>query len=443
MMSMSQPAVSLNNKIATIVFALFASFGCTENQEDSVSSPIALAPEPEYKGQQDLSMWMINPDEQGSKYILNSSSTEKVPVNVLSVSSKEIDGKGYVEVRSQGIPKYDIIITDEIMQSLTSRPKAATDFVAGMPKIKAGDVVKFGQDIGYRSNRRCTEGFGYGYWPPGPDCPTEDERVVVLPTAPTPSDQACDNGLGKVGIFVNGTSVYNWQDGQSYKRQGQWSHLAPIAELYDVDICGGHAARGDYHHHFYTSCLADLVGDQGQGHSPLYGYAADGYPIYGPWENKGLLATSSWVLRDYNDDTLGCADGLRSCVLKDPYDLALGTEAAKAGPGFDEVVTSLSGNQFIAENGFYFEDHYWDKTLTAQGGAYLDQYNGHYDKTRGYHYHITVTQDSKGKLTPAFPYIIGPRYAGKLAKSAIARCSTGLAPGPPPGRRPPGPPPSS
>ncbi|WP_268892977.1 hypothetical protein [Psychromonas sp. L1A2] len=34
----------------------------------------------------------------------------------------------------------------------------------------------------------------------------------------------------------------------------QWYTLAPIAEQYDVDMCGGHAENGTYHHHFYTSC---------------------------------------------------------------------------------------------------------------------------------------------------------------------------------------------
>jgi hypothetical protein len=78
----------------------------------------------------------------------------------------------------------------------------------------------------------------------------------------------------------------------SYNNDGDWQNLAPVAEFYDVDICGGHAANGDYHHHFYTRCLADLVSDKGNEHSPIYGYAADGYPVYGPWESDAVLAIS-------------------------------------------------------------------------------------------------------------------------------------------------------
>lgn len=213
---------------------------------------------------------------------------------------------------------------------------------------------------------------------------------------------------------------------------GDWHTLAPVAEQYDVDICGGHAAQGDYHHHFYSSCLADMVHDTGSGHSPLYGYAADGYPIYGPWEAENTLAVSAWVLRDYSPDSAtGCPDGARSCQLVDPYDISQGTETVSAGPDFDAELTTLSGNRLIAAPGYYKEDFYWDQTLSQRGGEYLDQYNGHYDEERGYHYHITVTEED-GKLIPAFPYIIGERFAGELQDQALAQCDTGIA-GPPPG----------
>ena len=173
-------------------------------------------------------------------------------------------------------------------------------------------------------------------------------------------------------------------------------------------------------------CFAGMVGDEGDGHSPIYGYAADGYLIYGPREAEGVLAVSSWTTRDYSspDSQTGCADGARSCVLLDQYDISLGTESVSAGPGFDEVVSTLSGNQLVASNGYYHEDHHWEPELTALGGAYLDQYNAHYDEERGYHYHVTV-KEVDGKLTPAFPYIVGDRFAGELQDNPIATCSTG------------------
>lgn len=380
----------------------------------------------------DTSVWIINESGELSEHILDSTTGIGVEVNVQSVDVEDVEGKEYVVVSSQGIPDYETTITQDILDTLTERPKASTDFVNGSPTVEVGDVISFGEDVGYSSNSNCTLDYGYGYWPPGPECPTQDERTVYLPVEPTPTEEVCENGLSKVGIMVNGTSIYNWADGMSYNNQGAWQNLAPEAELYDVDICGGHAAGTDYHHHFYSACLAELLGDDGSAHSPLYGYAADGYPIYGPYEADGQLAVSSWVVRDYSDDTVGCSDGERSCTLVDQYDISLGTEDVSDGPAFDEVVISLSGNEFVAKNGFYYEDYYWDSTLTDLGGVYLDQYNGHTDSERGYHYHITMTIDDDGNISPAFPYIIGTRYAGQLEDNAMASCSSNVS-GPGPG----------
>ncbi|WHI50688.1 hypothetical protein P3339_19995 [Microbulbifer sp. MLAF003] len=60
-----------------------------------------------------------------------------------------------------------------------------------------------------------------------------------------------------------------------------------------MDICGGHAARGDYHHHSYSDCLAELVADIGNIHPPIYGSTADGYAVYEPSEEDGVLTKSS------------------------------------------------------------------------------------------------------------------------------------------------------
>ncbi len=380
------------------------------------------------------SSWVINTSNELAKHIVDSVSGLGVEVNVQSVNEQQVGGKQYTVVTSEGIPNYSVTINQDIYDGLANRPKASTDFVGGAPTVSVGDIVEFGQDIGYSSNRNCGADAGFGYWPPGPECPSDSTRQGYFPQQPEPADsEDCKTGLGKVGLWVNGSSVYNWGDGHSYNDQGDWQNLAPIAEAYDVDICGGHAARSDYHHHFYSSCLADMVGDKADGHSPLYGFAADGYPIYGPWEADGVLATSSWVVRDYNSGSAtGCSDGSRSCVLVDQYDVSKGTESVSAGPGFNATVTTLSGNRLVATNGYYKEDYYWDSSLTAKGGQYLDQYNGHSDAVRGYHYHVTV-EDINGKLVPSFPFTVGVSFAGELESNAISSCSTGSAPGGRPG----------
>lgn len=410
--------------VELLVFEVSADDGINAAVTDSVSVEVSPAGASEPSPDPVDSAWIVNHEDTRSSHILESSSGQGVLVNVQSVSQTFDDGDTYTVVVSQGIPNYQVTITQALLSWLNNRPRAVNDFVTGETTVSVGDVIHFGADIGYRSNNSCATNAGYGYWPPGPVCPEQDPREVYLPQQPQATEEACASGLGKVGLWVNGSSIYNWGDGQSYNG-GDWQTLAPVAEQYDVDLCGGHAANGDYHHHFYSSCLAEMVSDTGNGHSPLYGYAADGYPIYGPWEASGQLAVSAWTVRDYSAQAAtGCADGSRSCVLVDPFDVSQGTESANQGPGFDQTISTLSGNQLVATNGYFYEDYYWEPALSALEGPYLDQYNGHYDEQRGYHYHVTVVE-SDGNLTPSFPYTIGTRFAGQLADNSIARCSTG------------------
>ncbi|WP_143729343.1 YHYH protein [Microbulbifer sp. GL-2] len=421
----------------TLVLALLPSsmMACAESNSEMVTPLLESSKQSITKS----TPWVLNTNDQRAPYIFENNSNQRVLVNVQSIESVTVNGKEYTRVSATGIPDYDIEITENLYEWLLSRPKAATDFIDGSPSAGVGDTVIFGQDIGYRSNSSCGADAGYGFWPPGPVCPENIAHEGHFPEAPEKSNESCESGLGAQGYWVNGTSIYQWSDGQTVQRN--WHTLAPLAEVYDVDICGGHAARGDYHHHFYSDCLAELVGDMGDNHSPIYGFTADGYAIYGPWQADGILAKSSWVTRDYDDPSSvsGCGSvGERNCLLVDEYDLAKGFEILRnPGPSTSDTFTSLSGNTFITSSGFFYEDYYWNPDLTAQGGAYLDQYNGHSDSERGYHYHLTVSLNDDAQLTPTFPYTFGPRFFGKLDDQTVVNvCSDevggGLPPGPPP-----------
>ncbi|MBO1255660.1 YHYH protein [Alteromonas sp. 5E99-2] len=424
--------VPTDSEDETLVFEISVDDGINAVVTDSVSIIVEVASDTSTSN-----IWIINETDAVSENITDASTGEGILVDVQSIAEETIDGVTYTVVSTQGIPEYDVTITQDLVDSLNARPKASSDFIDGATTAVAGDVVGFGDDIGFISTGdNCDTTGGFGYWPKGPACPQADEREVYFPVEPTPTTEVCENGLGKVGLMVNGSSIYNWGDGMSYAQDGTWQNLAPVAEQYDVDICGGHSANGDYHHHFYTSCLATLLGDDGTAHSPIYGYAADGYPIYGPWESDGVLAVSAWTTRDYSSSTseTGCDDGARSCTMVDQYDVSLGTETSTAGPGFDETVTTLSQNELVAVNGYYYDDYYWNSDLTDLGGEYLDQYNAHSDDERGYHYHITLSDDGDGTYSPAFPYVIGLRFAGELEDNAVASCDTGDSAmmGPPP-----------
>ena len=364
--------------------------------------------------------WQVNTSTRSS---FIEEDDEGVLVNVQSVLATRENDEEFVSFSATGIPNYTVTMTQDIIDKLNSRPNFNRDFKGPTQQTTAqvGDVIEFGQDINYDSDRTCD----LGYWPPGPECPTLKNKNNKIPSSPKPATQTCEAGLGTIGVLLNGTSVFNWGDAMSYNDENVWSNLAPKFEVYDVDICSGHAEiQGEYHHHTFSSCLQDLMGDDGSNHSPIYGFAADGYPIYGPYHMQGVLAKSAWVERDYDDpnSASGCGvAGQRTCQLVDQYDLSQGTVDVSAGPTTSDELESISRNPIDASEGVYFEDYYYDASLAAQGNEYLDQHNGHEHDTLGYHYHITV-EDVNGTLMPVFPYQVGPTFYGELPDDGITSC---------------------
>jgi len=62
----------------------------------------------------------------------------------------------------------------------------------------------------------------------------------------------------ELGYFVNGIPIWNWADTTSYNSQGVWHNSAIGFEWYDIDVCLGHAAQGEYHRKCATHCI--LIG---------------------------------------------------------------------------------------------------------------------------------------------------------------------------------------
>lgn len=375
-------------------------------------------PECEYQGySNDLlcSSWLLN--------VVNSSIYFDSLTSVQNATAVQENGSTYMKIDCTGIPQYNHVMTSSDINWLNSRPHASTDFDNGRTTATVGETILFGEDIGY-SSTHCT----LGYWPKGPECPSSSDKVGYFPLNPEKSSETCYTTLGKIGFWVNGVSVYNWWDGTSYNNANEWHTMAAYAEYYDMDICSGHAANGDYHHHTYPNCLGSLLNDDGSSKSPIYGFAADGFPIMGPWIEKGVLAKSCWKNRDYDDpsSSTGCGTAhKRSCLLVDQYDISKGTTtASSSGPDTNAYVTTQSGNTLQASSGFYFEDHYYDASCSEQGEDYLDEYNGRYDDVYGYVYHITIENIDAEFVTTTFPHFVGPTFYGKLDSNAVASCAS-------------------
>ena len=372
--------------------------------------------------------WLVNDSDERSPVIMEQASNQGIAVNVLSVESRTIDGTLYTRVASNGIPNYRTRVDEALIERLAARPDPVADFRNASAELAVNDVVEFAQDIGYaRSDQRCAVTGGSGYWPPGQECPPGSAKRSLFRASPEPTDAVCRTGPGAIGWFANGTSIHGWNTLESHRDQGVWQLTAAGARHLDQDICNGHAVDGDYHHHGWSPCLAEQVGDTGEGHSPRYGLAADGYPVHGPWHDTGVLVSSSWVLRDYDDANSPSGCGVvreRSCLLVDPDNLSAGTEpAASAGPSTTDIVTTPSGYPVTAVPGLYLQDYYHDPELAMSGAHHLDRHNGHDHDGIGYHYHLSVRADDTGTLRAAFPFAVGPTYHGVLDGNALAACA--------------------
>jgi len=130
--------------------------------------------------------------------------------------------------------------------------------------------------------------------------------------------------------------------------------------------------------------------------------------------------------------------GERNCLMVDEFDASLGTETTSSqGPSTNDTIVSMSGNDLSAAPGFYYEDYYYDSSLTASGDDYLDEHSGHDHDDIGYHYHLPTQFNTDNQIVTAFPNTIGPRFFGELTDDAITACG-GLSGGGGPGGPPPG-----
>ena len=237
----------------------------------------------------------------------------------------------------------------------------------------------------------CIPGYDIGPWAGNPNTPANQNFCFKITRSPQPkTGTKTATGLGHVGVWTNGVSIFNAKDAMSYNNGGIWNQDALPNEGASFDNCLGHPApNGEYHHHVNPTCLYD---DQATTiHSPIIGYAFDGFPIYGAYAYADTNGTggitrmkTSYRLRNITDRTT-LADGT---VLT----------SGQYGP-------AIGGQYFL---GKYIEDYEY-----VQGLGNLDKYNGRVCVTPEYPlgtYAYFVTIDSN--QVPVYPYTVGASYNG-------------------------------
>src|SRR5919199_4147005 len=239
--------------------------------------------------------------------------------------------------------------------------------------------------------------YSIGPWPGNPNTASNQSYVFKIPRHPVEQTGAkTSTPLGSIGVWRNGVVMFNALDAMSYQNQNIWHQNAVVVEGPSFDSCLGHPQQtGSYHHHQNPRCLYTADSTQ---HSPLLGYAYDGFPIYGPYGYANANGTGG-IKR--------MTSGYRLRSITQRRTLSDGTTLSASQYGPDVSATYPLG--------YYAEDYEY-----VSGLGDLDQYNGRFTVTPEYPngtYAYFVTTNADG--SSAYPYIIGPKYYGVVATENI------------------------
>ncbi len=266
-----------------------------------------------------------------------------------------------------------VVLAAVKLQVWLVNPKAASTPNQALRRVlpEVHSVTEEGEFVVVRSAGLSTHYLGPLQNPPSPANAVR-EFAFHLPKQPRPATGRHPS-IGAIGgVFVNGMPIYNPWEAASYQGRNLW-HYDLVAEA-----AKDSAARSEL--------LANVIADNTR-HSPLLGYALDGYPIYGPWTEGGRRRMrSSYHLRNIS----------RRETWADKTQLTPG----QYGPPVN-VEYPL---------GTFIEDYEY-----IAGSGDLDAYNGAFARTPEYPegtYAYFLATGASGQM--AFPYLLTGRFYGEL-----------------------------
>ncbi|MDB5339146.1 MAG: hypothetical protein JWN70_4765, partial [Planctomycetaceae bacterium] len=104
------------------------------------------------------------------------------------------------------------------------------------------------------------------------------------PLEPKLSTEVTRVPMGPIGMALNGVVFFNPFE------MGGMNAVEGYSEVWLDSCCGHPEQRGVYHYHKYPSCVKSPFKDDGLQHSPVIGFAFDGFPLYGPYESAKVMA---------------------------------------------------------------------------------------------------------------------------------------------------------
>ncbi len=275
-------------------------------------------------------------------------------------------------------------------------------------------------------------------------------RIPRVPTIPVTKSTA----NGEVGYMVDGVKMFDARDAVSYinstgqdgnppgmgsSGDGIWNRDAYVNEAITFDPSLAHQQNtGVYHYHASPLALRYLLGDNVNfnstnklytpntnaptKHSPIIGWANDGFPVYGPYGYSSASNSASglrrmisgFVQRDGSNGTTNLnvtgRTSLPAWAQRTQNRTTL--TAAQYGPN---VNATFSLGRYTEDN-----DYLGDLGQTQGVGFDLDEYNGRWCVTPEfpggtYAYFNVISANGN----PAYPYNIGRQYYGTSTAGAV------------------------
>jgi hypothetical protein len=328
-----------------------------------------------------------------------------------------------------------------ITSFLQNTTTTGTYYVSGNSTAQDNGILVNCQLVEYTDANVYIHATGIPAYPTGPfqdgnpDNATNQNAIFKFPLNPVEnSGTPTATTPGNIGVFVNGVSLFDYRDGVAWNANTNalcggpgnppcpggmgttqdWNRDAVPAEMVGFDCSKAHPAMGNYHHHQNPSAfkwdlntlstICNLYDGDGlyvidsTQHSPLIGFAYDGFPIYGAYGYTNSDGTGAIVR------------------MKSGYSLRDITVRNTSPTG--QAVSNGAPINSTYPLGYFREDY---EFLSHPGQEdYLDEHNGRFCITPEYPegiycYFATVDEN----WNSAYPYVVGPTFYGVYANRKV------------------------
>ena len=332
-----------------------------------------------------------------------------------------------------------------ITEWLQNNTLTGSYYMSGNPTAVSNGILVNCQSVQYSANWAYISTKGIPAYPTGPfqdgnpSQASDQNAIFKIPLTPQPNTGTpTPTTMGNIGVFINGVALFDYRDGVAWNTSTNslcggpgnppcpggpntaqyWNRDAIVAERPGFDCSKGHPAMGNYHHHQNPSAfkldlnvisnVCNLYDADGlyvidsTAHSPLIGFAYDGYPIYGAYGYK-------------NTDGTGGITRMRS-----GYQLRNITARTTWADGTDVPDGPAVNTTYPL--GYFREDY--EFINHPNNPEYLDVHNGRFCITPEYPngtyaYFATVNETHNS----AFPYVVGPTFYGQKTAQKVTSIS--------------------